>query len=169
MSSRVCFAKTSGFKYFKNLLKGNVMSSLRAGGALVLFLCFACALPASAHEMRPMIATANFGPDGRFEIKIKANAEVLLAGISPDHSDTENSPEAQLYDDLRALPPADLEKKFRGFGPCWLAGIEVSFDDTRSDLQLDRIEVSPVGDLLLPRATTLYVTGRAPSGTPNFR
>lgn len=145
------------------------MCSLRAAGALILFLCFACALPASAHEIRPAVATANFEQDGRFEIKIKASAEVLLAGIGPDHSDTENSPEAQLYDDLRALPPADLEKKFRAFGPRWLAGVEVYFDDARSELQLDRIEVPPVGDLLLPRATTLYVTGRAPSGTPNFR
>ena len=80
-----------------------------------------CALPVSAHEIRPAIATAKFGQDGRFEIKIKVNAEVSLVGIGPDHSDTENSPEAQLYDDLRAFPPADLEKKFRAFGPRWLA------------------------------------------------
>ena len=145
------------------------MGSLWAFGMLILFQCFVGTLPASAHEIRPSIVTVNFGPNGHFEIKVKANVEVLLAGISPDHSDTENSPEAQLYDDLRALSPVDLEQKFRAFGPRWLAGINVSFDDARSELQLDRVEVPLKGDLSLPRATTLYVTGRTPSGTPNFR
>jgi hydrogenase/urease accessory protein HupE len=153
---------------FKPKLKGNVMVCLRAAGTLILFLCFVGALPSLAHEIRPSIATANFVLDGRFEIKIQVNAEVLLAGISPDHSDTVNSPEAQLYADLRALSAVDLEQKFRAFGPHWLAGIEVSFDDARSELQLDRVEVPPIGDLSLPRATTLYVSGQTPSGTSNF-
>jgi hydrogenase/urease accessory protein HupE len=145
------------------------MGSLQSAGKLILFLCVVGALPASAHEIRPSIVTVNFGLDSRFEIKVKANVEVLLAGISPDHSDTENSPEAQLYDDLRALSPVDLEQKFRAFGPHWLAGINVSFDDARSELQLDRVEVPLTGDLSLPRVTTLYVTGRTPSDTSNFR
>jgi hypothetical protein len=93
------------------------MVCLRAAGTLILFLCFVGALPSLAHEIRPSIATANFVLDGRFEIKIQVNAEVLLAGISPDHSDTVNSPEAQLYADLRALSAVDLEQKFRAFGP----------------------------------------------------
>ena len=138
-------------------------------GILFGFVVLIFASATSAHEIRPAIATAEFKPDGTYVIKVKANAEVLLAGIGPEHDDTRDTPQAQRYDALRALPPEALVNQFRAFGDTWLAGIDISFDGIRANPTLSAIDVPPVGDLALARVSVLTLSGRAPSGSPAFR
>ena len=47
----------------------------------------------------------SFEQDGAFEIEIRANAESLIAEIGTEHSDTDDSPNAQIYNRLRELAP----------------------------------------------------------------
>ena len=84
-----------------------------------------CALgtPAAlAHEIRPAIVTAAFEPAARYEVTVAANLEALLAGVGPQHSDTDQSPSAAQYNELRALPPGVLRTRFEVFAPRWLEG-----------------------------------------------
>ena len=84
-------------------------------GILFGFVLFAFTNVAPAHEIRPAIVTAEFNPDGTYVIKVKANAEVLLAGIGPEHEDTRDTPQAQRYETLRALSSEALVAEFRAF------------------------------------------------------
>ena len=138
-------------------------------GILFGFVLFAFTNVAPAHEIRPAIVTAEFNPDGTYVIKVKANAEVLLAGIGPEHQDTRDTPLAQHYETLRALSPEALVAEFRAFSEIWLAGINISFDRIRAKPVLFAIDVPPVGDLALPRLSVLTIGGQTPSGSPAFR
>jgi hypothetical protein len=123
---------------------------------------------ARAHEIRPAIATVNF-TDARYEIELSVNMEAVIAGVSPRHKDTSESPNAQTYNRLRELPPAELEKKIREFLPRYFAGIEISFDDARLSPALCAITVPEVGDPARARLTQLRLCGAVPAGARVFR
>jgi hypothetical protein len=123
---------------------------------------------ARAHEIRPAIATVNFSAD-RYDIEISANMEAVMAGVSPQHKDTDESPNAQTYNHLRELPPAVLEGKIREFLPQYLEGIEISFDDARLQPALCSITVPEVGDKARTRLTRLHLCGDIPAGARAFR
>lgn len=143
---------------------------LRSGAFLGLLLAtLLSALPAPAHEIRPTIVTATFTAGGRYDIKIVTNMEALLAGIGPQHSDTNDSPSAAQYNALRALPPDQLKSRIEAFAPRWLAGIEVEFNAKRVTPRIASIDVPPVGDLALARLTTIELTGAVPAGSQTFR
>lgn len=69
-------------------------------------------MSAAAHEIRPAIATVTFSAN-RYHIEIVANMEAVLAGISPIHNDTNESPSAGTYNSLRALRPNALQARIR--------------------------------------------------------
>ena len=149
--------------------KYNQMRHLLYARALVLLIAYIFGSQASAHEIRPAIATALFNSDGTYKVTIKVSAEVLLAGIDPGHEDTRKSPQARLYEELRALPREELANRFRASAKWWLDGIEITFNGIRAKPELMGVEVPAVGDLALPRITTLTLSGRTPSGMPTFR
>jgi hypothetical protein len=137
---------------------------------LPLVAIFALALnSAAAHEIRPAIVTALFTPDHRYEITIVANLEALLAGISPVHADTNESPSANLYNDLRALPPDALRARFNVFVPRWLAGIHAEFDGVRAPPRVSSVSIPPTGDLALARLSIVTLSGDIPETAEKFR
>jgi hypothetical protein len=134
---------------------------------LMTLLMLVVAGGARAHEIRPAIATVNFSAE-RYDIKISANMEAVMAGVSPRHQDTDESPNAQTYNQLRELPPAVLEGKIREFLPQYLAGIEVRFDDTRLTPAMCSITVPEIGDKARARLTRLHLCGDIPAGARAF-
>lgn len=135
---------------------------------LMTLLMLLAAAGARAHEIRPAIATVNFSAD-RYDIELSANMEAVIAGVSPQHKDTNESPNAQTYNRLRDLPPAALEGKIREFLPKYLEGIEIRFDDTRVMPDLCSITVPEVGDPARARLTRLHWCGAVPAGARTFR
>lgn len=134
---------------------------------LMTLLMLVAAHGARAHEIRPAIATVNFSAD-RYDIELSANMEAVIAGVSPRHKDTDESPNAQTYNQLRELPPAELEKKIREFLPEYLQGIEIRFDSARSMPDLCSITVPEVGDPGRARLTLLHLCGAIPAGAYAF-
>lgn len=122
-----------------------------------------------AHEIRPAIVTVTFKADGRYQIDISANMEAVLAGVSPRHSDTDESPNARSYNQLRASPAAELKARIRDFSGNYLAGIAVEFDGARASPVLESLEVPDAGDLQRARLSTLRLAGTAPAGAREFR
>lgn len=135
---------------------------------LVALLFLAGASGARAHEIRPAIATVSFSA-GNYEVEISANMEAVIAGVSPRHKDTSESPNAQTYNRLRELPPAALEQKIREFLPRYLEGIEILFDDTRPQPALCALAIPEVGDPARARLTRLHLCGTIPAGARRFR
>jgi hypothetical protein len=119
---------------------------------------------AAAHEIRPAVATLELAPDGRYELAIVVNLEAVVAGVSPQHRDTDESPNAREYNRLRALAPAALEQAVAAELPRYLEGIELRFDGAQSSPALSAIEIPEAGDLALSRQSIVRLKGAAPGG-----
>ena len=122
-----------------------------------------------AHEIRPAIVTVTFKTDGHYHIDINANMEAMLAGVSPKHSDTDESPNARTYNELRAMPAAELKARIQGAFERYLAGIAVEFDDVRAHPSIEALEVPEPGDLQRARLSTVHLTGPTQPGAREFR
>jgi hypothetical protein len=125
--------------------------------------------PARAHEIRPAIASASFDNAGRYEIEVSLNLEAVLAGVSPAHADSNESPNARAYDRLRSLAPDELRERFQEFAPDYLAGIVIEFDGRRVAPALLAIEVPAVGDPRVARLSRVRLGGAVPYGAREFR
>ena len=129
------------------------------------FLCLMLTgLPAAAHEVTPTIT--NMQIDGStVSLSIRANLEGFLSGIDlATVIDTNKAPQAADYDSLRALPPADLETRFRAFFPTLQQGFLARSDKGDIALNLVSVTVPKVGEVSLPRASVVELTGTLPAG-----
>lgn len=125
----------------------------------VLFTFLSAAL---AHEIKPAIADATLSDD-RLEMQITLNAEALVAGIDLEGlEDTNDAPEAEQYDVLRALPDAEFADRLRAAWDDLRAGVIVDANGERVLLDLDSVEVSPQADVELPRDTVIQLSGALP-------
>jgi len=131
-------------------------------------LFFWLAAPVVAHEIRPAVVTVTF-EQGQYRIEISTNMEAALAGVSPRHKDTSESPQVKLYDELRQLPPAALRARIEAFQKKFLDGIQIEFDGERVTPALDTVEVPEVGDLRIARLSVVKLSGAIPSGAKVFR
>ena len=139
------------------------ISSFAWVAALFVSLAF-CHTPAQAHRIRPVVVTVTPLEADRYEVKLVTNLEALLAGISPKHADTDDAPNALLYNDLRALPADELKSRFEQFAPSWLAKIEIQFDGARAQPQLAGVTVPAPGDLAVARLSTVRLVVPLPDG-----
>ncbi len=141
-----------------------LVSLRRLWPLLFLWISF----PATAHEIRPAVVTVTFEQD-RYRVEISTNLEAVLAGVSPRHRDTSESPQAKRYDALRQLPPAELRARIEAFRETLLDGIQVEFDGERVTPALDAVEVPAAGDLRLARLSAVKLSGAIPPGAKVFR
>ena len=133
------------------------------------FLLSLCALPALAHEIRPAVVDVHLPADGNYQASLQVNMEALLAGVSPAHSDTNESPNAARYNQLRALPAHKLEERIRTFWPQYREGLHLDFDGVRSAPALTALDIPAPGDLVRARITTLKLSGSIPAGARTVR
>ncbi len=131
-------------------------------------ICF-FVLPATAHEIRPVVVDVHIQVDGQYRVALQVNMEAVLAGVSPTHSDTNESPNAQSYNRLRALPAHQLEERIRAFWPQYAEGVHLEFDHARSVPALTALDIPEPGDLTRARLTTLQLTGSTPPGAKTLR
>jgi hypothetical protein len=87
--------------------------------------------PVQAHEIRPAVVTATLNPSGDYHITVALNIEALLAGIGPEHRDTNDAPESVTYNELRKLASDELRAKFATTAPRWLEGVRLEFGGMR--------------------------------------
>lgn len=126
-------------------------------------------LPAAAHEIRPAVVDVHLEDNNRVRVTIQANLEAVLAGISTAHRDSKEAPTARTYDALRSLPSAELARRLREFWPQYRSGLRLEFDGAAAELNLEDVEVPPVGDVALARLSRITLGGRLPPGTRTLR
>ena len=120
--------------------------------------------PAAGHTLRPAIVDIVFTVGAEAKVTIQANAEALIAGIGPQHEDSEDAPQAETYDRLRALDPAALAEAFTRFEPDYGASLRLRFDGRTADLSFAGIDVPPVGDVRDARLSVIHYTASIPAG-----
>ncbi|MEO0665252.1 MAG: HupE/UreJ family protein, partial [Pseudomonadota bacterium] len=109
-----------------------------------------------AHETQPAIANVVVTPD-RFEMQIALNAEALLAGIDlSTYQDTNDAPEAEEYDRLRALPGESLASALATAWPDLALGFNV---DGAGPLVLEAVDVTVPASAELSRESVLTIAG----------
>lgn len=127
-------------------------------------LLWLLALPALAHEIRPAIVDLGFDGQGRVEIAVRLNLEAAIAGIGPEHQDTNDSPQAGAYNEMRALSPDALRARFDTFSADFLARMNLAADAAPLQPAIDAVEIPAVGDMELARDTQLRLSATLPAG-----
>jgi hypothetical protein len=135
---------------------------------LVLTLIIFWPALAAAHEIRPTIATLSFDEQRAFTLMLDTNAEALLADIGPGHEDTNEAPNADYYNTLRDLRPAELEERIRAFLPNLTGDGPLVVDGAAVPLKILSIEVPPVGNVEQARDTVMTFTGSLPANASTF-
>ncbi len=133
-----------------------------------LFLIGLCllALPARAHEMRPAIADMTM-TDGQVTLSIALNLEAALSGIGPEHEDTEDAPQADMYENLRASGPEAVRAAFDAFEPEFLSRLTLKAGETPVVPDVLAVDIPPVGDTDLARESVLTLSAPlAPTAGP---
>jgi hydrogenase/urease accessory protein HupE len=125
--------------------------------------------PASAHEIRPAVVTAMIAPQGSYGVVVALNLEALLAGIAPEHRDTNDAPETARYNELRRLSPDELRANFLSFSARWLEGVRLELDGQRVRPQISEVSVPQAGDLSQARISKLHIAGTTPTGVKTVR
>lgn len=121
-------------------------------------------LPARAHEVLPAIADMEQVGDGlRFDIRL--NIESFIAGIDlTATSDTNDTPQADAYDVLRALSPEDLSARFLDFWPQMQDRIVLEVDGARVPVVEPVIVAGPIGEVETLRETEVSFHALLPDG-----
>lgn len=146
------------FSQFVSKTYGSFMAA-----AIVLLLTL---VAATAHEQQPAVGDLNFDGDTA-KLELVLNLEALLAGIGPEHEDTDDAPEAERYNTLRAMSPEALEREFRAASEIFLGNIEALGNNTPFAFALDGIAIIDAENLDLPRETTLNLSGTVPANAEN--
>ena len=113
-------------------------------------------LPLAAHEIRPAIADL-FLENGEFRLEIRLNLEAIMAEVGSDAADTAESPNAEKYDELRALGPEALGANFDR--DAFAANIKVLLDGTAGAAAVREVAIPEIGDLALLRDSHIVVIG----------
>ncbi len=101
--------------------------------------------------------------DGQVEIDLDLNLEAAMAGVGPDHADTNDSANAPIYDELRAMDPEQLRDAFSGFEDRLLEGVSLSAQDgTPVELSVAVLDVPEAPDLALARHSEVTFVGQLP-------
>jgi len=129
-----------------------------------LFLAVACLLasPAIAHETRPAIADMSM-QESSVTIAIALNLEAILAGIGPEHDDTDDAPEAKLYERLRASDAEAMREAFAKFETEFLSQITLRSGEASLSPEVSKLQIPAVGNTDLARESTLTLNSSLPS------
>ena len=124
---------------------------------------------AQAHEIRPAIAEVELTEDS-ITINMRLTAEALLAGIDLEGlADTDEAPEAEKYDILRAEPGSMVAGKFRNAWSSLRNGLTVQAGEETIFLDLERVSTDDIGDVELPRDTNIILTAPLPRDGSDIR
>ena len=137
--------------------------------ALSFALLVSFGAPSTAHEIRPSIVTADVSQPGAYNIVISANLEALLAGIGPQHTDSNDAPEAAQYNQLRALSADQLRARFDAFSPQWLSELKIGFDAQSAPPKITAVEVPAGVDPALARISIVRLQGVTPPNAKTFQ
>lgn len=124
----------------------------------------------SAHEISPTIISATVEENlTDVSIEVEGNLEALISQIGGEHEDTEESPQAPLYNSLRELSPealrAELEKALPRLQSAMNLSAETEGGAKSLPFTLEKSNIPAVGDVDLARLSALHFKTQLPEGT----
>lgn len=136
---------------------------------MAAFVWITLASTVVAHEVLPTIGDMELQGD-TLVFTLDGNFESLIAGINLDGiEDTGAAPEADIYDDLRALEPDALVARFNDYWPTMAGDTIVLIDGEEVELTLTSFTTPEVGDVEVVRASTLVFQADVPDGAQTMQ
>ncbi len=126
---------------------------------VLLCLLLACSGAARADVVRPALVEISVDTTGTYRIEIRASIEALLTGINTRYKNTQDSPNAEAYDELRVLPAEQLAAAFEPFREKFTDSIQLMFDEQPVPLVVSRAEIPEPGYTKVPRISVIYLEG----------
>ncbi len=124
---------------------------------------------ATAHEVFPTIGDMEV-VDDQITFRLEGNFESIVAGIDLDGlEDTEAAPEADIYDNLRALESDAFAAQMQDYWPTMADEITVLSGGEPVALSLTSFDVPEVGNVEVVRQSTLVFQGRLPEGAQDMQ
>ena len=124
---------------------------------------------ARAHEIRPTIADVEVGAE-TVTLRLRITLETLLAGIDLDSvADTNDAPEAAIYDTFRAMPPAQLEAALRAEWARIAPGFLIETEGQILTPDIITVDIPAAVNLELPRDSILTIAADLPAGDAGVR
>ena len=130
---------------------------------LVMLSLWPLAQSADAHQLRPAIVNLEFTQNSSVKVHIQTNIESLIAGIDSSHDDTDDSPQTELYNQLRALSSERLTREFKLLEESIISQLNLAFDGVKSDLSLVRLDIPVIGNLDKSRLSDLHLLAFIPN------
>lgn len=133
-------------------------------GRLLALLAVLWASTVAADVVKPTMVDIAVHSHGEVEVELHVSIEALLTGINNRYRNTQDAPQSDAYDALRALEAPALAKAFEPFKAKLLDGIELRFDGEPVPLAITEVEIPEPGYQKVPRESVVYLSGETPRG-----
>ncbi|CAA6814533.1 MAG: membrane protein, putative [uncultured Thiotrichaceae bacterium] len=139
---------------------------------ILVFTLFMWCLLATAHAdvVKPALIEVNVDTQGDIKIEIRASIEALLTGINGKYKNTQDAPNAEEYDALRALESDELAVEFAPFKAQFLDQITLSTNtNDHIPLTIESVKIPEPGYTKVPRISLINLTGKIDLNTQSLQ
>ncbi len=122
-----------------------------------------------ADVVKPALTEISVYANGNLSIELRTSLEALLSGIDGRYRNTQEAPNADLYDTYRKQSADELGKSFHSFHEVLLKGIELTVDQQVVPLEIDSIDIPEPGYTKVPRTSTIRLKGQISGSHRNLK
>jgi len=114
-----------------------------------------------ADVVKPALVEIIVNKQGELNVNIRASIEAMLTGINGRYKNTKDAPNADEYDRLRRMTPADLAPEFKKFESTFIDKIIlVDNRQHRISLSIKQVKIPPRGYPKVPRISVIDLVGK---------
>ncbi len=133
---------------------------------LVLILLISSSFSAVfADIVKPALIEISVYTTDQLRIEIRASLEALMTEINGRYRNTNDSPNAEKYDEYRQQSSAELQQSFRSFHQSLLDGVKLNLDGKPTQLKIEKIKIPAPGYTKVPRISVITLSGQIPRHT----
>ena len=114
---------------------------------------------AQADVVKPALVEISANTKGTVTIEVRASIEALLTGIDARYKNTQDAPTAEEYDQLRVLPPDQLQIAFEPFKAQFIEHLYLKADDALVPLEIVDVSIPEPGYPKVPRISVIMLSG----------
>jgi len=138
--------------------------------ALIFISMLLLILPVCAWSdvVKPALVEITADTAGEVNVEVRASLEALLTGINARYKNTQDAPNAEAYDALRVLGPAELGEKFSPFQSEFLSRVELLADGKAVPLEIRTVDIPEPGYTKVPRISLIVLNAALQRSTDNL-
>lgn len=115
-----------------------------------------------ADVVKPALVEVSIFKDRTIQVEIDLSLEAAMTGIGTQYKNTQDAPNSDEYDELRALAPKVLRQKFSHFEQDFLQSFTLKVNHKAQPLTLTDVDIDIVGYKQRPRKSVLTYKGKLP-------